>query len=87
MAYLSKGTLTDYTSLFELKNLLVDNGWTTTTAICTMVFSLMHWPCSTALITIKKETGSLFWTFIAVVVPTIIGMLLCILINLIATIF
>ncbi len=87
MAYLSKGTLTDYSNLFELKALLVNNGWTTTTAICTMVFCLMHWPCSTALITIKKETNSLFWTFISAIVPTIIGIILCIFINLVSTYF
>ena len=87
MAYLSNGTLSDYTSLTELKTLLVDNGWTTTTAICTMIFSLIHWPCSTALITIKKETGSIFWTFVSAVVPTVIGIILCMLVAFVSRVF
>lgn len=84
MGYMGGSVLTDYSSLFELKTLLISNGWTATTALCTMVFSLMHWPCSTALITAKKETGSIYWSFITFIVPTLCGMLLCFLINLIS---
>ncbi len=87
MAYMSNGTLVDYENLFELKTLLIDNGWTTTTAICTMLFSLMHWPCSTALLTAKKETGSLYWTFITFAVPTVMGVLLCVLVNFLLGVF
>lgn len=87
MAYMSNGTLSDYNSLAELKLLLIDNGWTFTTALCTMVFSLMHWPCSTTLITIKKETNSTFWTVIAALLPTVIGMLCCMLIATISKFF
>ena len=60
-----------------MKALFVANGWTWVTAVCTMLFSLMHWPCSTTLLTIKKETGSLKWTLLAAVIPTVTGMLLC----------
>lgn len=84
MGYMGGGVLTDYSSLFELKTLLTSNGWTATTALCTMVFSLMHWPCSTALITAKKETGSIYWSVITFIVPTLCGMLICFLINLIS---
>lgn len=87
MAYMGNGTLIEYSSLFELKNLLIENGWTTTTAICTMTFSLMHWPCSTAILTAKKETGSFFWSFMTFFVPTIFGMLFCFIINVISGIF
>ena len=87
MAYLGGGTLTDYSSLFELKSLLISNGWTITTAICTIVFSLMHWPCSTALLTAKKETGSFYWSFIAFIVPTFCGMLMCFVINSLSRLF
>lgn len=87
MAYMSKSQLTDYSELSELKNLLVGNGWTIKTAICTVVFSLMHWPCSTALLTAKKETGSKYWTFVTFALPTTIGMLICILINLFFMLF
>ncbi len=84
MAYLAQGTLTDMASLSEMKNLFVDNGWTALTAINVMLFSLMHWPCSTTLITIKKETGSLKWTFVAAVLPTLVGILCCMLTTAVA---
>lgn len=87
MAYLNMGTLTDYSSLFELRELLVANGWTITTALCTIIFSLMHWPCSTTLLTVKKETKSLKWTAAAFLIPTLCGMGICIIINLISHLF
>lgn len=87
MAYVGGGTLNDYGSLYELKNLLMANGWTITTAICTVVFSLMHWPCSTTLLTAKKETGSLYWSFITFITPTICGILLCFVINMLSYLF
>ncbi len=77
MAYTATGTLTDYTGLAQLKELLVSNGWTWVTALCTMLFSLMHWPCSTTCMTIKKETQSLKWTALSIALPTVIGMALC----------
>ena len=87
MAYVGGGTLTEYSSLFELKNLLISNGWTVTTAICVIVFSLMHWPCSTTVLTAKKETGSLYWSFITFITPTICGILLCFIINNLSKLF
>ena len=87
MAYMGGGTLTDYESLAQLKKILISNGWTTTTAICTLVFSLMHWPCSTAILTVKKETGSIYWSIIAFIVPTLCGMVACAVINLISHLF
>lgn len=83
MAYLCKGTLIDFESALQLKELFVANGWTATTALCTIIFSLCHWPCSTTLMTIKKETGSFKWSALAVILPTAIGLILCFLINLI----
>lgn len=77
MCYLSSGTLTDFTDLSSLHALLVANGWTGLTAICTMLFSLLHWPCSTTCLTIHKETGSLKWTFAAWLLPTAIGIVVC----------
>lgn len=87
MAYLSNGTLTDTATLTEMRTIFIENGWTWVTAVCTMLFSLMHWPCSTALLTIKKETGSLKWTFAAFLIPTICGVAVCIIFNLLTTIF
>ncbi len=81
MAYLSTGEITDYSSLDSLKQILVDNGWTTVTALCTAVFSMFHFPCSTTLLTIWQETKSLKWTFMSVVVPLIVGVVLCAIIN------
>ena len=77
MAYLSTGSLLEFDSLDALRQLLVDHGWTWLTAVCTMLFSLMHWPCSTTLLTIHKETGSWKWTGAAVLIPTICGVLIC----------
>lgn len=77
MAYLSQGSLTELTDLTALRALLADNGWTWVTALCVMVFSLMHWPCSTTCLTIKKESGSWKWTAAAVAIPTICGLALC----------
>jgi len=77
MCYLSAGTLTDYESLASLRTILVENGWTLTTALCTMTFCLFHWPCSTTCITIYKETGSLKWTALGFALPTAVGGILC----------
>lgn len=77
MIYLSQTTLTEYTDLSMLHQLLVQNGWTFITAISTILFSLMHWPCSTTCLTIKKETKSLKWTIISILVPTITGIIVC----------
>ncbi len=87
MAYTASGTLTDISDLSIIRQILIDNGWTTVTAVCTIVFSLMHWPCSTALITVKKETGSYKWMAVSAVLPTVFGALLCLIINLISQIF
>ncbi|MCL1790351.1 MAG: ferrous iron transport protein B [Peptococcaceae bacterium] len=77
MAYMAQGNIMDLDNLSVLKQLLVDNGWTWTTAVCVMLFSLMHWPCSTTCLTIKKETQSLKWTLVSIVLPTGMGMVIC----------
>ena len=80
MAYLCEGSIMEMSSVWELKTLLVANGWTWLTAVCTMLFSLMHWPCSTSCITVYKETKSLKWTAAAVAVPAITGFTVCFLV-------
>jgi len=77
MSYLSTGALQDFSSLEELRNILVRNGWTWLTAINVMLFSLLHWPCATTLLTTYKETGSKQWTFLAFLIPTLIGFTAC----------
>ncbi len=81
MAYMATGNLVEYESLESLKNILIANGWTIKTAICVLIFSLCHYPCSTTCLTIKKETGSFKWTLLAIIIPTLIGIILCFLIN------
>ncbi|WP_425449131.1 ferrous iron transport protein B [Dethiothermospora halolimnae] len=77
MSYMSKGSMLELDSLNEMKQLFIDNGWTWLTAVCTMLFSLNHWPCGTTLWTIRKETGSFKWTLVSFLVPTITGIVLC----------
>ncbi len=87
MSYMSAGTISDTLTLLEMKALFLQNGWTWVTAINVMIFSLMHWPCSTTMLTIKKETGSLKWTFLAFIIPTLTGILACFLFTSITRIF
>lgn len=87
MAYMATGALTDYTSLAELRSLLVSNGWTWITAVNVLIFSLMHWPCSTTLISIFKETKSGKWTALSAAIPTVLGMAACIIFTFIARFF
>ncbi len=77
MAYLAEGRLVEFDSLLQMKELFVANGWTALTALNVLIFFLFHWPCSTTLLTVKKETGSLRWTLLAALLPTLLGLLLC----------
>ena len=81
MAYMATGKIVEISNLAELKMILVSHGWTIKTAICMMIFTLMHWPCSTTCLTIKKETGSWKWTALAMAIPTAIGMSLCFIVS------
>ncbi len=81
MAYTASGELVPMDNLVELKDILIANGWTLNTAICTIIFSLMHWPCSTTCLTMFKETKSWKWTLIGIALPTICGILACMLIT------
>lgn len=77
MCYMSSGTLSNITSLPQLNNLLIANGWTAVTALCMIIFCLCHFPCATTLLTIKKETKSVKWTFLSAAIPTVVGLALC----------
>ena len=87
MAYTAQGSILELDSLAQMKQLFVQNGWTWVTAVSVMLFSLNHWPCSTTLLTIKKETGSRKWTALAAAVPTAVGVAVCILFNAVAGLF
>ena len=84
MIYTAGGSLAEIGDTAALGALLTQNGWTAVTAACAMLFSLLHWPCSTTLLTIKKETGSLGWTVLGAVLPTAVGVLACALVNLVS---
>lgn len=81
MSYMCQGRILELESFAALKQLLINNGWTYTTAICVMLFSLMHFPCGTTCLTIKKETGSLKWTALSFVIPTVMGILSCVVVS------
>ena len=82
MGYLQTSHLTELSDFSVLFHLFTAHGWTIKTTICTAVFCLFHWPCSTTCLTIKKETGSLRWTLAAILLPTFLGCVLCFLIEL-----
>lgn len=77
MSYLATGHIIEMDNLNSLHSLLVNNGWTWVTAICTMLFSLIHFPCGTTCLTIKKETGSIKWTLASILIPTLTGLCIC----------
>lgn len=77
MGYLAQGSLGDSLGLAQMHALLTANGWTWTTAVSAVLFFLLHWPCSTTLWTIRRETGSAKWTLLAALLPTAMGMALC----------
>ncbi len=76
MAYMAQGQIMEL-ELPALGQLFRENGWTWVTALCTILFSLMHWPCSTTCLTIHKESGSWKWTALAAVIPTACGVVVC----------
>ena len=77
MCYLKASNLVNLEDTMTIKDILIQNGWTIITAINIMIFSLMHFPCATTLITIKKETKSIKWTLLSFAIPTVFGIVLC----------
>lgn len=87
MAYTQMTSLTDYNSLTELKTLLSNNNWTIITAISFMIFTICHFPCGTTIMTIKKESNSIKWTILSIIIPTLTGLILCFIVSNILKIF
>jgi ferrous iron transport protein B len=81
MSYLSARAMLEPSSNESLKYILVDNGWTWLTALSTMLFSLLHFPCGTTLLTIKQETDSWKWTAFAAVMPLTVAIVVCFLVT------
>ena len=77
MSYMSTGTLVNLEDTSSIGQILIQNGWTLLTGINAMIFSLLHFPCSTTLMTIKKETNSWKWTLLAFALPTVCGIIIC----------
>ena len=77
MGYTAGNALAEITDLSRIHEILTTNGWTAATALCMLLFLLFHFPCSTTLLTIHKETGSWKWTLAAWGIPTAVGILLC----------
>ena len=86
MAYLSQGSLVEMGDTASLRELLTANGWTMQTAVSMLIMTVCHFPCATTCLTIKKETGSLKWTLLSMALPTAVGILLCMGLNIFANI-
>ncbi|HAA33892.1 MAG TPA: iron transporter FeoB [Firmicutes bacterium] len=87
MSYLSTGTMLEIGSTVAMKGLLVSQGWTWVTALNMMLFSLLHFPCGTTLLTIHKETGSIKWAALAAVITTATAIIVCFLVAQVARLF
>ena len=81
MCYMGSGTLVNMENTFAIGQILIQNGWTLLTAINVMIFTLLHFPCTTTLMTIKKETGSWKWSVLAFLLPTVCGVVICLITN------
>lgn len=77
MAYCSKGIMTGFTDYASLFSVLSQNGWTITTAVCMIIMTVAHFPCSTTCLTVKKETGSIKRTLLSMAIPAVTGIILC----------
>ena len=83
MCYMQGTSLVNMEDTFVIGEILRQNGWTILTAINVMLFTVFHFPCATTLLTIKKETGSWKWTAVGFLIPTVCGIVLCVLMTLV----
>lgn len=81
LGYQSGRELINYDSVASLKMILINHGWSIKTSICFIIFMLFHFPCATTLLTIKKETKSNIYTILSFLLPLFIGIILCVLVN------
>ncbi len=87
MGYTAGSGLVEYESLSAMREILLQNGWNGITSVCFVIFMLFHFPCSTACITVYKETKSLRQTLFSMALPTLTGVLLCAGVSFFAEIF
>lgn len=81
MGYLATGSMAEISDMETLKNILTANGWTIVTAINMMLLTLYHSPCITTLLTIYSETKSLKTVALSIVIPCVVGIILCLLVK------
>ncbi len=74
MGYMNLGRMIE---LDDPGQLFRDNGWTLLTAICLMLFALLHYPCTTTTLTIWSETRSKKWTLLANLIPLAVAVTVC----------
>lgn len=70
MSYMSQGAMLEFDNLQALKSLLIDNGWTWVTGLNFMLFSLLHFPCATTLLTMHRESNSIKWPIFTLLLTT-----------------
>jgi len=87
MGYMSSNIIMDISELAIIKNLFMNNGWNIVTALCMIIFMVFHFPCSTTMITIYKETKNIKWTMLSFLFPLLIGIIFCMLVNFVSLIF
>lgn len=87
MCYLGSSSLVNLEDTFSIGQILISHGWTILTAINVMLFTVLHYPCATTLLTIKKETGSWKWVILSFLLPTVCGIVVCMITNLVYHIF
>ena len=83
MMYMKVGCLVNISDWCQIGDILIENGWNVLTALNVMIFTLLHFPCMTTLLTIKKETGNLKWVLVAFLIPTACGIVICMFTNLV----
>lgn len=85
MLYMSNSSLIEFDNIIQIKEILTMNGWTFLTALNTLILTMFHWPCSSTLLTIYHETKSKFVTFLSFIVPTLAGLILCLITTILFT--
>ena len=83
MCYMGGNSLSNVSDTFSISSILTANGWNILTAINVMIFTVLHFPCATTLLTIKKETGKWKWALLAFALPTVCGIAICMCTNLV----
>ena len=87
MCYMGGNSLSNVSETLEISNILKANGWNILTAVNMMIFTVLHFPCATTLLTIKKEAGKWKWSALAFLLPTVCGIVICMCTNLIYNVF